>query len=93
MAQRFGPYSFVVNTNKVSRAHRRGSGLESLERSGQCEEIRCARQSETGTSLISAASPASIPSKTHSDDEVAKFTETAEARCSRAPSWSATSPP
>ena len=40
MAQRFGPYSFVVNTDKVSRATAEDQGWDSLERSGQCREVR-----------------------------------------------------
>ena len=36
MAQRFGPYSFVVNTDKVSRR----PGLESVERSCQRRKVR-----------------------------------------------------
>ena len=40
MAQRFGPYSFVVNTDKVSRDDRRGPGLGSLERPGQRRQVR-----------------------------------------------------
>ncbi len=35
MAQRYGPYSFVVNTDKVSRAAAEDQGLGSVERSGQ----------------------------------------------------------
>ena len=34
MAQRFGPYCFVVNTDKISR-HRRGPGLGPVERRRQ----------------------------------------------------------
>ena len=78
MAQRFGPYSFVVNTDKISRADRRGSGLEPVERSGQCQASTASSNRTTGTSSTSACIAGFDPFKVHTDEEVAKFTETAK---------------
>ena len=42
MTQRFGPYSFVVNTDKISREDGGGPGLGPVEQPGQCRQVRCA---------------------------------------------------
>ena len=62
MAQRFGPYSFVVNTDKISRATAEDQGWDLWNDAGQRQEIRHPRIPTTGTSSISAASRGSTRS-------------------------------
>ena len=62
MAQRFGPYSFVVNTDKVSRATAEDQGWN-LWNDPANDKKYGILESTTGTSSAFAASPDLIPSR------------------------------
>ena len=91
MAQRFGPYSFVVNTDKISRADRRGSGLGPVERRRHGRPLRHSRvrrlervqhlRDRRHRSVHASTTRPSWPSSPRPPSG-----------CSAAPSWSATSP-
>ena len=58
--------------------HRRGPGLGPVERPGQCRQIRHPRVRRLERLQHLRASPGFDPFSEHTDDEVAKFTETAK---------------
>ena len=78
MAQRFGPYSFVVNTDKVSRATAEDQGWDLWNDAANAKKYGILESDDWNVFNICAASPASIRSSEHTDDEVTKFTETAK---------------
>lgn len=76
MAQRFGPYSFVVNTDKVSRATAEDQGWNLWNdpaNAGRYGILESDDWNVFGLCCIAGFDPF----KVHSDDEVARFTETA----------------
>ena len=78
MAQRFGPYSFVVNTDKVSRATAEDQGWDLWNDPANAGKIRHPRirRLERLQHLLHRRLR-SVHASTR-DDEVAKFTETAK---------------
>lgn len=75
--QRFGPYSFVVNTDKVSRAAAEDQGWDLWNdpaMAGRYGILESDDWNVFGICLISGFDPF----RTHTDAEVAKFTETAQ---------------
>jgi spermidine/putrescine transport system substrate-binding protein len=77
MAQRFGPYSFVVNTDKVSRATAEDQGWNLWNdpaNAGKYGVLESDDWNVFGICCIAGFDPF----KEHSEEEVAKFTETAK---------------
>lgn len=77
MAQRFGPYSFVVNTNKVSRATAEDQGWNLWNDDSNAGKYGVLESDDWNVFCICCIAGFD-PFKTHSDDEVAKFTEVAK---------------
>jgi len=77
MAQRFGPYSFVVNTDKVSRATAEDQGWDLWNDAGNAGKYGILESDDWNVFCLCAISGFD-PFKTHSDEEVAKFTDTAK---------------
>ncbi|MCA0433150.1 MAG: PotD/PotF family extracellular solute-binding protein [Proteobacteria bacterium] len=77
MAQRFGPYSFVVNTDKVSRAAAEDQGWNLWNDPANAGKYGILESDDWNVFCLCAISGFD-PFKVHSDDEVAKFTETAK---------------
>jgi spermidine/putrescine transport system substrate-binding protein len=77
MAQRFGPYSFVVNTDKISRATAEDEGWDLFndpKLAGRYGILESDDWNVFGICAIAGFDPY----KVHSDEEVAKFEETAK---------------
>lgn len=77
MCQRFGPYSFVVNTDKVSRATAEDQGWDlwnDAANAGKYGVLESDDWNVFNICLISGFDPF----REHNADEVAKFTETAK---------------
>ncbi|ODN71937.1 ABC transporter substrate-binding protein [Methylobrevis pamukkalensis] len=77
MAQRFGPYSFVVNTEKVSRETAESTGWDLFNDpalAGRYGILESDDWNVFNIFLIAGIDPF----KVHSDDEMAKFDETAK---------------
>jgi spermidine/putrescine transport system substrate-binding protein len=77
MAQRFGPYSYVVNTDKISRATAEDQGWNlwnDAANAGKYGVLESDDWNVFNICLIAGFDPF----KVHSDEEVAKFKETAE---------------
>jgi spermidine/putrescine transport system substrate-binding protein len=77
MAQRFGPYSFVVNTDKISRATAEEQGwnlFNDAKLNGRYGILESDDWNVFGICAIAGFDPF----KPHSDDEVKKFEETAK---------------
>jgi spermidine/putrescine transport system substrate-binding protein len=77
MTQRFGPYSFVVNTDKVSRATAEDVGWDLFNdpaNAGKYGVLESDDWNVFNLCLISGFDPF----REHTDDEVAKFSETAK---------------
>jgi spermidine/putrescine transport system substrate-binding protein len=77
MCQRFGPYSFVVNTDKISRATAEDQGWDLWNdpaNAGKYGVLESDDWNVFNLCLISGFDPF----REHTDDEVAKFTETAK---------------
>ena len=77
MAQRFGPYSYVVNTDKISRAAAEDQGWNlwnDAANDGKYGILESDDWNVFNICLIAGFDPF----KVHSDEEVAKFKETAE---------------
>jgi len=77
MCQRFGPYSFVVNTDKVSRATAEDQGWDlwnDASNAGKYGVLESDDWNVFNICLISGFDPF----REHNADEVAKFTETAK---------------
>jgi spermidine/putrescine transport system substrate-binding protein len=77
MCQRFGPYSFVVNTDKVSRAAAEDQGWNLWNDAANDKKYGILESDDWNVFCICCIAGFD-PFKTHSDDEVAKFTETAK---------------
>jgi spermidine/putrescine transport system substrate-binding protein len=77
MAQRFGPYSFVVNTDKVSRATAEDQGWNLWNDAANDKKYGILESDDWNVFCICCIAGFD-PFKTHSDEEVAKFTETAK---------------
>jgi spermidine/putrescine transport system substrate-binding protein len=77
MCQRFGPYSFVVNTDKVSRATAEDQGWDlwnDASNAGKYGVLESDDWNVFNICLISGFDPF----RPHTDDEVTKFTDTAK---------------
>jgi spermidine/putrescine transport system substrate-binding protein len=77
MCQRFGPYSFVVNTDKVSRKTAEDQGWDLFNDPANAKKYGVLESDDWNVFNICAISGFD-PFKEHSDQEVAKFTETAK---------------
>jgi spermidine/putrescine transport system substrate-binding protein len=77
MAQRFGPYSFVVNTDKVSRATAEDQGWNLWNDAANDGKYGILESDDWNVFCICCIAGFDH-FKTHSDEEVAKFTETAK---------------
>jgi spermidine/putrescine transport system substrate-binding protein len=77
MCQRFGPYSFVVNTDKVSRATAEDQGWNLWNDPANDKKYGILESDDWNVFNICCIAGFD-PFKTHSDDEVAKFTEAAK---------------
>lgn len=77
MAQRFGPYCFVVNTDKVSRKTAEDQGWN-LWNDAANEKKYGILESDDWNVFNICCIAGFDPFKVHNDDEVAKFTETAK---------------
>jgi spermidine/putrescine transport system substrate-binding protein len=77
MAQRFGPYSFVVNTDKISRATAEDQGWDlwnDPKNAGRYGIL----ESDDWNVFCTCAIAGFDPFKDHTDEEIAKFTEAAK---------------
>jgi spermidine/putrescine transport system substrate-binding protein len=77
IAQRFGPYSFVVNTDKVSRATAEDQGWNLFADAANAGKYGILESDDWNVFNICLIAGFD-PFKVHSDDEVAKFKTTAE---------------
>ena len=77
MCQRFGPYSFVVNTDKVSRATAEDQGWNLWNDPANDKKYGILESDDWNVFCICCIAGFD-PFKVHSDDEVAKFTEAAK---------------
>jgi spermidine/putrescine transport system substrate-binding protein len=77
MCQRFGPYSFVVNTDKVSRATAEDQGWDLWNDPANDKKYGILESDDWNVFCLCCISGFD-PFKQHSDDEVAKFTDTAK---------------
>jgi spermidine/putrescine transport system substrate-binding protein len=77
MAQRFGPYSFVVNTDKVSRATAEDQGWNLFADPANAGKYGILESDDWNVFNICLIAGFD-PFKVHSDEEVAKFKTTAE---------------
>jgi spermidine/putrescine transport system substrate-binding protein len=76
MAQRFGPFSYVVNTDKISRATAEDQGWDLWNDPANAGKYGV--QASDDWNVFDICCIAGFdPFKEHSDEEVAKFTETA----------------
>lgn len=77
IAQRFGPFSFVVNTDKISRATAEEQGWDLFNDKGL--EGRYGIQESDDWNVFDIFMVAGInPFKEHTEDELKKFSETAQ---------------
>ena len=79
MAQRFGPYSFVVNTDKVSRATAEDQGWNLWNDPANAGKYGILEFDDWNVFCICCIAGFD-PFKIHDDDEVAKFTENSQDR-------------
>lgn len=77
MCQRFGPYSFVVNTDKVSRETAEDQGWDLWNDPANAGKYGILESDDWNVFNICLISGFD-PFREHTDDEVAKFTETAK---------------
>ena len=77
MAQRFGPYSFVVNTDKISRATAEDQGWNLWNDPKNAGKYGIL-ESDDWNVFCTCAVAGFDPFKVHTDEEVAKFTEAAK---------------
>jgi spermidine/putrescine transport system substrate-binding protein len=77
MCQRFGPYSFVVNTDKVSRATAEDQGWDLWNDPANAGKYGILESDDWNVFNICLISGFD-PFREHTNDEVAKFTETAK---------------
>jgi spermidine/putrescine transport system substrate-binding protein len=76
MCQRYGPYSFVVNTDKVSRATAEDQGWDLWNDAANAGKYGILESDDWNVFNICCIAGFD-PFKVHSDDEIAKFTEAA----------------
>jgi len=77
MAQRFGPYSYVVNTDKISRATAEDQGWNLWNDAANAGKYGILESDDWNVFNICLIAGFD-PFKVHSDEEIAKFKETAE---------------
>ena len=77
MCQRFGPYSFVVNTDKVSRATAEDQGWNLWNDAANDKKYGILESDDWNVFCICCIAGFD-PFKAHTDDEVAKFTDAAK---------------
>ncbi len=77
MAQRFGPYSFVVNMDKISRASAEDQGWDLWNDPANAGKYGILESDDWNVFNICCIAGFD-PFKEHTDDEVAKFTEAAK---------------
>ena len=77
MAQRFGPYSFVVNTDKISREMAEDQGWNLWNDDSYAGRYGILESDDWNVFCICCIAGFD-PFKVHSDDEVAKFAEVAQ---------------
>ena len=77
MAQRFGPYCFVVNTDKISRATAEDQGWNLWNDPKLAGKYGILESDDWNVFCICSIAGFD-PFKVHTDEEVAKFTETAK---------------
>ena len=77
MAQRFGPYSFVVNTDKVSRETAEDQGWNLWNDAANDGKYGILESDDWNVFCLCAISGFD-PFREHTEEEVAKFTETAK---------------
>src|SRR5215207_3324247 len=77
MVQRFGPYSFVVNTDKVSRASAEDQGWDLWNDPANDKKYGILESDDWNVFCLCCISGFD-PFKQHSEEEVAKFTDTAK---------------
>jgi spermidine/putrescine transport system substrate-binding protein len=77
MAQRFGPYSYVVNTDKISRQTAEDQGWNLFNDAANAGKYGILESDDWNVFNICLIAGFD-PFKVHSDEEVAKFKETAE---------------
>jgi len=77
MCQRFGPYSFVVNTDKVSRATAEDQGWDLWNDPANDKKYGILESDDWNVFVLCCISGFD-PFKQHTDEEVAKFTDTAK---------------
>ena len=77
MCQRFGPYSFVVNTDKVSRATAEDQGWNLWNDPANDKKYGILESDDWNVFNVCCIAGFD-PFKTHTDEEVAKFTEAAK---------------
>jgi spermidine/putrescine transport system substrate-binding protein len=77
MCQRFGPYSFVVNTDKISRATAEDQGWDLWNDPANAGKYGILESDDWNVFDLCCIAGFD-PFKEHTDDQVAKFTETAK---------------
>ena len=77
MVQRFGPYSFVVNTDKVSRASAEDQGWDLWNDPANDKKYGILESDDWNVFCLCCISGFD-PFKQHNEEEVAKFTDTAK---------------
>src|SRR5688572_12664015 len=77
MVQRFGPYSFVVNTDKISRATAEDQGWDLWNDPANAQKYGILESDDWNVFVLCCISGFD-PFRQHTDEEVAKFTETAK---------------
>ncbi|MGH6875389.1 MAG: ABC transporter substrate-binding protein [Aestuariivirgaceae bacterium] len=77
MCQRFGPYSFVVNTDKVSRATAEDQGWDLWNDAANDKKYGILESDDWNVFCLCCISGFD-PFKQHNEEEVAKFTDTAK---------------
>ncbi|HJT11902.1 MAG TPA: PotD/PotF family extracellular solute-binding protein [Dongiaceae bacterium] len=77
MAQRFGPYSFVVNTDKISRASAEDQGWDLWNDAANAGKYGILESDDWNVFNICCIAGFD-PFREHTDDEVAKFTDAAK---------------
>jgi spermidine/putrescine transport system substrate-binding protein len=76
MAQRFGPYSYVVNTDKISRATAEDQGWDLWNDDANAKKYGV-QESDDWNVFDLCCIAGFDPFKEHTDEEVARYTETA----------------
>ncbi len=77
MAQRFGPYSYVVNTDKISRASAEDQGWDLWNDNANAGKYGV-QESDDWNVFDLCCIAGFDPFKEHTDEEVARYTETAK---------------